>query len=222
MKFSKRLLSMVLAGALTVAASISAFAVDDTVITGQYRELQIDVTVPADTTALINPYGLPIDLSSVDPTLGLTSTAGLKIVNLPMALQNNMSVDLNVGATLTGEVRGDLRLSAEDIAEDDTSKSAFVYLQMMPATATDPDVASIGNEYYTATWPAFDATKCLVLQDGRTAAFEDPDGALMKLEKDGKVGLMRLAGNVTKRPREDWTTSDGFTATVAYTFTPAV
>ena len=65
MKFMnmKRFASTVMAGALTMSLAVPAFAADSqTVITATYAETALDVVVPANTNATINPYGLPVTM----------------------------------------------------------------------------------------------------------------------------------------------------------------
>ena len=64
MKFlnKKRVASAALAGALALSMAAPAFA-SQSVITGNYKEIRLAVTVPTTGKAVINPYGLPIALS---------------------------------------------------------------------------------------------------------------------------------------------------------------
>ena len=56
---SKKLIAMGLAVVMTLALCVPALA-EDTVITGMYKEIQIDVDIPTVGTAVINPYGMPV------------------------------------------------------------------------------------------------------------------------------------------------------------------
>ena len=47
------------------------------------------------------------------------------------------------------------------------------------------------------------------------------NGGGFKAYKAGSVALIRVAGDVVASPREDWSTDDGFTVKIAYTFAPA-
>ena len=61
MKFMnmKRFASTTMAGVMALSLAVPAMAVDQsTVITATYAETTLDVTVPANTNATINPYGL--------------------------------------------------------------------------------------------------------------------------------------------------------------------
>ena len=72
MKF-KRIMSGALAGTLALSMSATALAagatVDtanrDTVITGTYKDIALEVVVPKTADAFINPYGLPIVLEEI-------------------------------------------------------------------------------------------------------------------------------------------------------------
>lgn len=223
MKFSKKLLSMVLAGALAISASISAFAANtSTQITGTYQNIEIEVNVPRMGTAFINPYKLPL-------TVGTSSyNAGQQIFTAPMVVENlSELVDLDVSAKLTGTtVSSGMTLASEKLESDATAKSAFVYFQMAPTSATS--LAAVDTDYYDSTkWSAYNARNCLVLQAGRDSAFENETVLATITKTDasgaaqaGSLAMFRLTGDCVKAPRTPWETTDTFSTTVAFTFAP--
>lgn len=230
----KRVLSSVMAGALAVSMAVPAFA-SNTQITGTYEEIPIDVVVPETGEAQINPYGLPIKLDTTN------IISGEQIVTKPLAIINKSQVNLTVGASVTATVKGTMKLAAEAPAADDTSKSAFVYLQMMRTTLAESDLdatdaavsglkaASINP--VVATWAQdYDANVDVVLNATRAntgsdlvilkaASVNASDDTKMDVETGG-IALFRLAGKAVEAPREAWTSKDGFTAAVAFTFKP--
>lgn len=230
----KRVLTSVMAGALAVSMAVPAFA-SSTQITGGYQEIPIDVVVPQTGEAQINPYGLPIKLDSTN------IISGQQIVTKPLALINKSRVDLTVGAAVTATVKGTMKLAAEAPAADDTSKSAFVYLQMMRTTLADSDLdatdaavsglkaASINP--LVANWnQAYDENADVVLNATRANSGSDlvilEAGTANATDDEktdvatGGIALFRLAGKAVEAPREAWTSKDGFTAAIAFTFKP--
>lgn len=229
MKFSKKLLSMVLAGALAISASVSAFAVGkNTVITGEYQEIEIQVNVPTTGRALINPYKLPLENVTLGNSTFAELNAGQQIFTAPMVVENQSKVDLDVTATLTGGAVNGLTLSSEAIANDATNKSAFVYFQMAPTQETTLAGVEANDYYDAAKWSPYSTRNCLVLQANRETKFEtetvlatikgvDPT-AMTPVA--GSLAMFRLTGSCVKAPTTPWATTDSFTATVAFTFAP--
>lgn len=118
-----------------------------------------------------------------------------------------------------------------------TANSAFVYLQLKNLTVapTSADAEGIDAQVKataaaTAWSTTYDAEKDLVLNSTKAVTKEgmitlkkatlDTDGAVTNYAKES-VAVVRLAGRVVKTPKIAWTEADGFTATVAFTFSPA-
>ena len=215
MKIRKRLLLTALAAVFAGTMSFSAFAETNrtTTVTVRYAEPTIDVTVPQTGNAYINPYGLPIEVKG-----GLKVT-GQQITSDPMGIQNKSDVDLEINVEITGEVSGDVRLMSDPIDSDSTTKSAFVYLQMKQFTeGTFSDEDILKN---LASLPvAYNATKDVILLDGRTQKSEQAMAVMAKAGSVGSNVAFRLTGSCVKAPREPWTSADGFKATIVFTFSP--
>lgn len=146
---SKKLIAMGLAVVMTLALCVPALA-EDTVITGMYKEIQIDVDIPTVGTAVINPYGMPVKAMYKPATgdaeeLGALTTAG-KIATQPLIGVSTCEVALDVGATVTGTPKGNLILANKDISTLKTN-SAVVYLECKQDTTLDKtNVATAGSE----------------------------------------------------------------------------
>lgn len=119
---AKKLISTILASAMALSMAVPAFA-STTKISALYQAITIDVTVPTTGTAVVNPYGLPLDVTAKVNVLGDDGTATGDTRNLtgsisgqgittttPLALVNKTTVDLDVNATVTGTVKGNLKL----------------------------------------------------------------------------------------------------------------
>ncbi len=235
--FKNRVLSGALAGALAVTMAVPAFATS-TVIEGSYEAPTIEVTLPQTGEALINPYGMPVELNPSATTP--SSIVGAQIVTKPLAIVNNSAVDLKVSATVTATAKGDLRLATSKPSSSDTTKSAYVYLQMTNSTLDVNNAAGAGADAIAgmalddvaeavAAWEQKAYTSATDLLLSGTAAATKNDMLVLKASDTtganpaaqvGSVGLYRLAGQVVASPRDAWAEADGFEATVAFSFRP--
>lgn len=230
MKFSKKLLSMVLAGALAISASVTAFAVDkSTVITGEYQDIEIEVNVPTTGAALINPYSLPLENVTLGGSNFAELNAGQQIFTVPMVVENKTKIDLDVSASLSDTTATGLTLASEAPERDATTKSAFVYFQMAPTNETTLANVEANDYYATAKWPAYSANKCLVLQNAKESKF-DTETVLATIKgvdaatlapQAGSLAMFRLTGSCVKAPKTPWATSDTFSTKVVFTFAPS-
>lgn len=183
---NKRVFSLALASALAVSMMAPTFAADTppantTVVTGTYQDVEIAVDVPTTGTAFINPYGLDIKVPEDAADTGNANKitiSGQQIVTAPMAIKNKSAMNLQVNATVTGEVvaltgEGAVAMKlatnttkgvgsnpdAEGYVPPATGKSAFVYLQAKSAAdltgnAATVNAAAIAAKY--AAWVASD------------------------------------------------------------------
>ncbi len=246
MKF-KRIMSSALAGTLALSMSATALAagatVDtanrDTVITGTYKDIALEVVVPKTADAFINPYGLPIvleagdDVKPADDNADWTVT-GQQIVTLPQTVKNLSSVDLNASVSVVGAIKegSDMKLNAtttKGLETPLTTKSAYVVFQMavdatLDGTSDDDTIATAAAK--DATWASAEDKQIVV----GTKAVSGTD--LVKLTKAdtsgsapavaaGGVALFRLTGDCVEDPKIPWAETDGFTTSVAFTFKPA-
>lgn len=228
MKFMnmKRFASTVMAGALTLSLAAPAFAADSqTVITATYAETTLDVTVPANTAATINPYGLPVTMEDATTTL-----SGQPItISTPLMIENKSGVALKVGASIETTVGTGMTLETTKGSYDaETDKKLYVEFQAFEAAGIDGTTAAD----ITKTNPAWAALKdadaaLKVALDSTQAVDADPTGDDLVL-REGKDGLaqaggvafVRLSGAVAKKAA--WATTDKLVATITYSFEPAV
>ena len=140
-----RILSGAMAGVLAMSLAVPAFAAggtpapaaaNTTEINGTYTPITIDVVVPANGAAQINPYGLPIEVPKSSG--GKVSFENQKIMTQPTAaIKNKMKVDLAVKAAVTGAIKAlpggstatPMKFASEALTADVTAKSVFAYVQ---------------------------------------------------------------------------------------------
>ena len=121
MKFlnKKRVASAALAGALALSMAAPAFA-SQSVITGNYKEIRLAVTVPTTGKAVINPYGMPVKALDTQSTpqeiAGKTLKTAGKIATQPLVMYNKTDVDLSVGATVSASGVSGLELSTSTVS----------------------------------------------------------------------------------------------------------
>lgn len=222
MKFMnmKRFASTVMAGALALSLAVPAFATNSTNITGTYRAITLNVTVPTTGSAIINPYGLPF-------ALGEATISGQQITTgAPLLVQNKSAVPLSVSASVIGTVKGNFEFSASAVdPATETDNKANVVFQMFEApgvteaNATDMDVL---NPMFAALKDG-DALNSTAI--GTTAEDEADITVLKQANADGELvdggaAFFRLSGTVAKKPTTAWATTDGFSAKVTFTFEP--
>ena len=239
-----RVLSGAMAGVLAMSLAVPAFAADNTTtVTGTYKAVTIDVTVPETGVAFINPYALEIEVPESEGSTTNVRISGQQIVSAPMAIQNKTAMDLSVSATVTGEVdltKTDMKLATSTTkgtgAEGDadyvapaTGKSAFVYLQAKPATDTTGAAATLAAE--CAAWAPSAYAEATDVIVGTRAVTKDNLATLRAATVNsgtfvsynaGSIALFRLTGDCVAAPRaSEWKTTDTFKTTIAFTFAPA-
>jgi hypothetical protein len=241
----KKVMSLALTGALAFTMAVPAFAAtkdaNSTTVTGTYQETTIDVTVPTTGTVTINPYGLDVEVTKSDEKTAV-KFSGQQILSAPMYIANNSKYDLTVDASITTKMNGGVTLAESTLADSkSTDKSAYVYFQMVAiddaatkSAAKDVNDAVIDACSKDATWEdadeiVLDSTKTvattsdkgeITLKAATTPASGSGDSAVAATYAKGSVAVFRLAGDCIKTPATAWAAKDGFTATIAFTFTP--
>ena len=215
-----RILSGAMAGVLAMSLAVPAFAADNTtVVTGSYKAVTIDVTVPTTGTAFINPYGLDLDVD--DGASGTVTIKGQQIVSAPMAIKNESAMDLSVTATVTGEIdltATDMKLATSstkgsgsegdaDYVAPATSKSAFVYLQakqepaLTGSTVAANDVAAKcaawGASAYDAATDVIVGTRAVTKDNLVTLRAANVNAGTFTSYNAGSVALFRLTGDLS-------------------------
>jgi hypothetical protein len=243
--FMKKIGSVALAGVMAASLSIPAFASttttpaaetttdpNTTVVDGAYKEIAIAVTVPATGTAQINPYGLPVEFKKSESSTKAAKVTGQQIVTQPLYISNEGDVALDINATVTTTIPKTSKMSivAAKPADTDTEKDAYVYLQMVQSankTLDETGTDKIADECAAdATWAK--ASQLVLSTDDKVSS----DAALATLAASkvttdsvtynvGSIVLYRLAGDVVTKPDSDWAETDTFSASIAFTFTPA-
>jgi hypothetical protein len=231
-KYGKKVLSLAMATAMAASMALPTFAANSTVVTAAYQEIEIAVTVPDTGTAIINPYGLPVDVQKSDKTK--VQISGEPITTQPLYIANNGTIALKAGAKVTvtnGKSSGIKFVSALNTTAN-TDKEIKLSLDMVSSTVTgkpsETKVVSdaVIDEFVKSTTWSSPATAAITTDTSGviSGAMGDDDVVTLKaLDADGSyqknsLALVRLSGEVNKAA--EWSTKDTFNATIAFTFTP--
>jgi hypothetical protein len=245
----KKLASLAMAGVMTLSLAAPAFAASSSEsttnrslkVTAAYQAVTINVVVPTTGTVVINPYGLPVEIGK-DESDKKIEISNQQIVAKPMAIKNQAGLDLDMNVTTTTALTGTLKLSA-DAAKDSTANQAKVTLYIAPTTTltgdkdtvTDAKIAAFYKTTYEDSqgWAGVTDVKAIDLASGtnatdgqkavvlKAAKTEDDTGAFSEYEA-GSIALIAFDGVCATEPKTAWTTKDGLTCTLAFTFTPHV
>lgn len=228
MKFMnmKRFASTVLAGTMALSLAVPAMAEDQTtVITATYADTDLEVTVPATAAAVINPYGLPVQMEDA-----VTSLSGQPItIAAPLLIQNQSSVALKVGASIATTVETGMTLETADGGDYNTNQAKELYVEFQAfeaagidgSTAEDPTKT---NPAWAGLKDADAALKVALDTAGAVNAAATGDDLVLREGKDGLsqaggVAFVRLSGKVAKKAA--WAETDKLVATITYSFEPA-
>lgn len=164
----------------------------------------IKVTVPATLGEVgLNPYGMTYTVDSTDYTDKIVSIAN-EIIN-----ESNVAIGVNV-SSMAAEVPTDsgVIFSAADLKGTETTKSVFMYLEMVK----DGDKFA---DAYSKT-----ATNQLLVSI--KAASKDSMVVLAAGDTTATKAQFKFAGKVAEKPAKAWNKKDVFTVKVKFTFTPQV
>lgn len=230
MKFlnKKRIASAALAGALALSMAAPAFASSNSVITGNYKEVRLAVTVPTTGKAVINPYGLPIALSEK------YSISGQGISNAaPLTVQNRSAVPLKVNVSITSAPLQGSSFTFEQtgtLSSTATTNTGLVKFEMFPAPALTETTLE-NEDVLIGGFAALDSANALPADgvqlkglagtpDAATNILTLREGSADGSLQAGGAAYFRLTGEAVKAPTIPWAAADGFTATIAFTFEP--
>ena len=226
---NKKFLSTILAGACALSCmSLTAFAGGDddeggaekpTFATGGAQTITVeagtyiptlDVVIPAEVKAFVNPYGLEIDFNDpeedeADPKLKSDDL----IASPTYAIENWSTCSVEITATVSGSASGSAKLlTAAKLTEGSTTKDLYVYL----TTNTEGDAydAAKGDILVTTK----EVTQALIADAENAKNPTALDAA--EAGEDGEVTAagdtleFKLAGEVNnKNLKEAWAAKDG-------------
>lgn len=206
MKFRK-VMSALLAGAMVLSLSSTAFASTTNIttvdgmtegqvieVTGTTKTADIKITVPTSASIILNPYELNVSADAT-PITG-------QVISAVQAIKNESDLPVKVTTTVTGTIEGAEFATTSAVAE--TTKKVFLEFGVEAIA----DVTA-GNT------PAFTSPTKKVLST--TAVTFNP---VTLTEKGGATSSMAFGftGDASKNPTNAWTADDIVGATIAFTF----
>lgn len=153
---TKKILSAILSGVMTLSLAAPAFASGNTEISVTYTAPEIAVTVPQTGSAIINPYGFDVYLDA-DEQHAISGKQ--QVVTLPTIISNQSKMDLAVYASATATIGAgsDLTFNTSPIstaATAVTAKKAYLALQMRATNLTGDSSSFITGEGESAEYDA--------------------------------------------------------------------
>jgi hypothetical protein len=206
----KKKLTALLAAFLMVVSAlpISAFALTfnqrSTKIAGTCTipDIQIEVTVPTETTTYLNPKKVPVEIGG--------QVTQQQIQSETACIENKSIVPVAVSAKVTGKVNtgSHLELAEKSTASSGvTDKEAFVYFELHAANSPTSNAWDTG----------YDPEKHILV----TPWTEEKENFVVigSASQKNHFGTFRLTGDCVADPEDDpWTEKDGFTAKIVFTF----
>lgn len=167
-------------------------------------DINVEVTIPAGTTAYINPKQISVKIGG--------TIVDSQVLSDPAYIENKSTVPISVSASVTGSPKGDLILCDSSTKGAGLSgKEAFIYFEMLSVDDPDPEAVSWAGRYH---------------QDQHIIVHENTEEkeGYVRLEagsQENRYGVFRLAGDCVANPADDpWSSRDGVTATIVFTFRP--
>lgn len=208
----KRLFCAVLALFMLLSVQPTAAASNhrSTIINATCRLPVIRVFIPSSGTVYLNPYKLSVSINGQSEDRQIVSSRG--------RVYSKSDIPLDMDVTVTGAVKSGstMTLASSPTGGSGSAKSAFVYFEIHQVDDPDYDLVDWDAEY--------DAAKHIVVTDGvpitKKSIMTLPAMTMDKEVAPGGYALFRLSGDAVRQPTDAWTSNDGLTVTVAFTFTP--
>jgi hypothetical protein len=234
----KRILSLILAGAMSAALAVPAFAAETTDYTNRvtkvaagYEDVKIEVVVPTEGKVYINPYALPVKVGT-----GANGDVKLskQIATEPLLIENRSEVALNVNISAETQVEGQLTTATASIADvtTDTKNDAFMYVAVvtsgLTASTDEYEKETIADDYAKVTFPEYSDSTMIALSStkvvsktnmGVLKAATFDQGAFSGYDA-GSTAYVIVNGNCAQSPKSAWTAADKATVNLTFTFTP--
>lgn len=212
----KKLLSMVLAGALVLSAGSVSQAADNSKtfdVTGTYTEPTITVTLSnASTQLAINPYGLTQAVTGIVVGDDLQKE---QLVNKVETITNASNVALAVNAKVSATPSGNLKLATAAFKDrlSEKTNSIFAYLHMEKGAAAAAIAAGT-----TAT--AYDSKAGNQVVFGTKETTKKGLVTLDSASGTDKVASFKILGDVAPNPTTPWSTGDKVDFNIVFDFEP--
>jgi hypothetical protein len=241
----KKLASLAMAGVMTLSLAAPAFAASSESttnrslkVTGAYQAVTINVVVPSTGSLIINPYALPVEIGKDSNDQKVTVSE--QLVTKPLAVKSQADINLKMKVATTVALTGSMKLATSATSGSESVPTAFITLDIEKTkltgdkdTVNDAAIASAYAEMYDDSkdvhWGLSGNGWTQVLASGTksaedtitlTKATMDTDTGAFASYAEGSIAFIGFTGDCTTEPKTAWTTKDGATITLAFTFTP--
>lgn len=219
----KKILSIVMAGALVFSISSVSQAAEITKEDGKYAAGEItaegEYEVPTISVTLsnttgkkiaINPYGLAANIAG---TVSGAPEQYEQLVNKVETVTNDSEVALAVNATVKATPKEGSKaiLATAEVKDTETKNAIFAYLQVDLGAAIDADATYNAKAPNQVVFAAKEATKKAIVTLADKNAAADKKGAVYKIR-----------GNVAGNPTVMWSVEDKVDFSIVFDFEPRV
>lgn len=214
----KKLLSVIMAVAMIASLAVPAFAtgsggaVDKNMdYSTETKTPTVTVTMPTSPQIFLNPYGMTVSVNSVDYSS--------QIVNPVQYIKNETAAPLKVGLKATATVAGETNLVARPCTGRETTKNAFLMVELAQAANNNTEPTWIAKMDDTDTINERAYPQIIPLTgEGKTNA------AILSVDKPTTENYIavKVLGNLAGSPTGGWTQADTANIALVFTFTPSV
>jgi Tfp pilus assembly protein PilV len=211
-KLTTVLSAMLLVGSLlsTNAAAATTASKYTTKITSEcpIPSVTIDVVVPSSEKVYVNPSKVSVKLNG--------SISDAQIVTEVGCIENRSAVPISVSASVSASIKSGSTMKLSNTSTKNsgsTAKQAFVFLQMQPIS--DPEAKINWDKTYDADKHILVTTNTKSKKDFVTLGRYDAED---ENSTSKRYGAFMMTGDCVTLPKDAWTTKDGFTANVVFTF----
>lgn len=235
----KKIISMMMALAMTLALAIPAFASSDVTIstalntnghtfnvTGLTKTPTIKVYVPtagATDKLVLNPYALSFKFD--DENANETAKKD-QIITSPIFLGSLSDVPLVIGMNVKATTAGNVVLATKSLAEDTktTTNSVFIWGQVVDA-GTSATLPTVPTTFATAYDTTEGKTGSMILVGAdvtRTGLYTIPACTATTGAANNKWACVKFFGDAVKAPTTPWANTDKVDLAITFTFTPSM
>lgn len=217
----KKVMALVLAGAMLIGGSFTALASEiNTAESGAYsakleaesgiKTPTIKITVPTAVAVTLNPY-------KIKTTVGSNTDSQEQIVSDTYFIKNESNVEIRVDASLkmTPATGGKVVLASAPLTGKETTKSAFVYLDVSSS-------ADGTTKYNYASELSFDKTSKSQIVGGKTAAKKTGLINLDAGDLSATYAKYTFGGGCATTNTEAWASTDTVAVELIWTFVPVL
>jgi hypothetical protein len=205
---------LVMCSLLTMNASAASSTTPTIKITGtcSVPDVVINVVVPSSTKSYLNPSKAAVQLGAIISNAQIVTETGY--------IENLSEVPVSVSASVTGTIKSGSTMkfaTASTRDSESTAKEAFVFFQMKAVDASVEDLSNVEwDSSYIEGQHIMVTTSTKSLTDFITLDKYDPNA---EEDTGNRFGAFLLSGDCVILPTDPWTSKDGFSASIAFTFT---